>query len=90
MVTLLPIYPNTIAIASTASGVTLSDLAAAFATVQATVTTSCENIVVVEAVLQQKQAATTSDASTAPVDLAAALATLQVHVTTTEVKAQQV
>jgi hypothetical protein len=95
MATPLPIDLDTIAIASTASGVALSDLAAALANVQATIAASCERTAAVEATSQQDQAvmaataATTSGAATAPTDLATALAALQARVAAAEAEAQQ-
>jgi hypothetical protein len=84
---------DTVAIASTASGVAPADLVVTIAIVQAVATASHEHAVTAEAVLQQEKAvvaATTSGDATNPVDLTAALTALQMCVATTEAEAQQV
>jgi hypothetical protein len=53
MATPLPIDPDTNVVASATSGVVLSDLAVALATVQAASAASCEHTATVEAVSRQ-------------------------------------
>jgi uncharacterized protein involved in type VI secretion and phage assembly len=85
----LPIDPDTITVASAASGVAPSDLATALYTVQDAGASAVEATSPQEHAAMAAVATTTSGATTAPTDIAAALAALQSRVVVAEAEAQR-